>query len=67
MLRLPGQRIDLKPAGIGEHGVRPVHESMNAAELLEQGDARPQQQVISVCQNDLHAAVEQILSPLRPY
>ena len=37
------------------------------AELLKQGYARPQQQVISVGQNDLHAAVEQVLAPLRPY
>jgi hypothetical protein len=50
-----------------EHGVRPVHESMNSAELLKQRYVRPQQQTISACQYDLRAAVDQILSARRPY
>jgi hypothetical protein len=37
------QRENLKPAGIRQHGAWPIHEAVNAAELLEYLDARSQQ------------------------
>ena len=61
-----GQREDLKAARIGQHRSRPVHEPMDAAELLENLQARPQQQMIGVGEQHLRAALEQIFTPLRP-
>ena len=50
------QREDLISARIGEHRPRPVHESVDAAEFLEDLDTRAQQQVIRVGEQHLRAA-----------
>ena len=42
------QGENLKSARVGEHRTIPVHEAMNAAELLEHLRARAQQQMIGV-------------------
>ena len=44
------QRKDLKAAGISQDWAMPVHESMNATDLLEDVRSRTQQQVIRVDQ-----------------
>ena len=46
------QREDLIAARVGEHGPRPAHELVDAADAPEQLGPRPQQQVIGVRQQD---------------
>ena len=59
-----GQREDLVAARIGEHGSRPVHEPMDAAEFLEDVETRSQQQVVGVGEQDLRTTLEEIFTAL---
>ena len=45
-----GQRKDLKPARIGQHGVRPLHEPVQPAHLGHQVGAGAQVEVVGVGQ-----------------
>ena len=62
-----GQREYLVAAGIGQHRSRPIHEAVDAAEFLEDLEARPQQQMVGVRQQHLGAALEQIFAALRAH
>ena len=59
------QREDLEPAGVREHRAFPTHEFVNAAEALKHLRPRPQEQVISVGEQDLRTGVFQRLRGLR--
>ena len=60
------QREDLESARIGEHRARPIHESMDAAEPLEELGTGSQHQMVGVRKQYLRAALQQVLAPLRP-
>lgn len=53
------QRHDLKAAGVGQDGARPIHEAVQPAERRNPVGARPQHKMVCVCQN--------ALTPSRPH
>jgi hypothetical protein len=61
------QREDLEPARVREHRPRPVHEAVDAAELLEHPHARLQHEVVGVREEHLRATLEHVLATLRSH
>ena len=48
-----GEREDLEAAAVGEHGMIPVHETVDTTGLADDVDAGPQVQVVGVGEDDL--------------
>ena len=55
-----GQREDLVAARVGQHGPRPAHELVDAAELAKRLRARAQHQVIGVAEHHLRADLGEV-------
>src|SRR5690606_31888017 len=51
-------------AGVGEHSSGPAHEMMNAPEFAKNLRARPEQEMIRVCQQNLGACIFESLGQL---
>ena len=60
-----GQGENLKAAGVRQHRARPIHEAVNAAELLEDLGARPKQEMIGIRQQQARAGCLQTFHGLR--
>ena len=59
------QRENLKSAGVGEHRALPTHESMDAARAAKHFGSRPQQEMVSISEQDLRARILERLWELR--
>ena len=60
-----GKRKYLIAARIRQHRSRPIHEAVNAPELFEYLEPRPQHQMVGIGEQHLGAALEKILTALR--
>ena len=52
-----GKREDLETAAVGEHGMVPMHEAVDASSLANDVDTRPQIQMVSVSEDDLRVQI----------